>query len=304
MKRFKTILLMCLSLLVLTACVPGMTSQNHPIRIAGLSTTEGQILSALVQKLIEEETDYPVEMINNLGTSVVSQQAVRNGDADITPARYTGTDMVAVLNETPIKDPNEALAYVQKAFKERFNYKYYDSYGFNNTYTFLVTPEFAAENNLKTVSDLEKISDTVRAGFDSQWLVREGDGYPGFKEEYGFAFDHTNAMQIGLVYNALAGGAMDLVLGYSSDGRIASYDLVMLEDDKQFFPPYDAAPMATQEILDDYPELDGLLKRLEGKISTEQMQELNYEADHLLKEPSVVAEEFLEANNYFRGEDN
>ena len=156
---------------------------------------------------------------------------------------------------------------------------------------------------MKTVADLEKYKDQIDAGFDSQWLIREGDGYPGFVEAYGFELANKHSMQIGLVYDALAAGKMDTVLGYSTDGRIASYNLVTLEDNLKFFPPYDASPAATYEILEEYPELDEVLSRLVGQIDTETMQKLNYTADHQLTEPAIVAKNFLEEHNYFREEE-
>ena len=106
-------------------------------------------------------------------------------------------------------------------------------------------------------------------------------------------------MQIGLVYDAVDAHRMDVVLGYSTDGRIASYDLVMLEDDLQFFPPYDASPVVSQKVLDDTPGLEDAIKRLAGTIDTTKMQELNYESDNNLVEPSIVAERFLEEHHYF-----
>ena len=109
-------------------------------------------------------------------------------------------------------------------------------------------------------------------------------------------------MQIGLVYDAVNAGKMDVILGYSTDGRIGSYDLVMLKDDKRFFPPYDAAPVVSDKLLKETPEIKDVLNRLDGKISTKKMQELNYQADNDLIEPAVVAERFLKENNYFEGE--
>lgn len=109
-------------------------------------------------------------------------------------------------------------------------------------------------------------------------------------------------MQIGLVYDAVEAGKMDIVLGYSTDGRIASYDLVMLEDDRNFFPPYDAAAIASDEVLKKNPKIRTALKRLEGTINTKEMQKLNYRADNDLVEPSVIAEDFLKQHNYFEKE--
>lgn len=303
-QKLSKVTMLILAIFTLSACgFPGVTSTNsQAIRVAGLSTTEGRIIIEIVKQMIEHETDLTVDTINNLGTSVVLHQAVMNGDADITSVRYTGTEMAATLGMTPDKDPDKAMETVQKIFDEKFDMKYYDSYGFENTYAFMVTQETADKLGISKVSDLEKYKDEIDSGFDSQWLIREGDGYPGFVKEYGFELANRHSMQIGLVYDAVAAGKMDTVLGYSTDGRINSYNLVTLEDDRNFFPPYDASPAATKEILEKHPELDELLNRIVGSIDTETMQELNYTVDHKLKEPAIVAEEFLEAHNYFREE--
>ena len=304
-QKISKLLLLLMSFLILSACsLPGVSSsQEKAIRVAGLATTEGRILNEIVRQMIEHETDLKVDTINNLGTSVVLHQAVMQGDADVTSVRYTGTEMAATLGIEPEKDPDKALELVQEIFAKDFKMKYYDSYGFDNTYAFMVSQETADRLQLKTVADLEKYKDQIDAGFDSQWLIREGDGYPGFVEAYGFELANKHSMQIGLVYDALAAGKMDTVLGYSTDGRIASYNLVTLEDNLKFFPPYDASPAATYEILEEYPELDEVLSRLVGQIDTETMQKLNYTADHQLTEPAIVAKNFLEEHNYFREEE-
>ena len=243
-----------------------------------------------------------IQMINNLGSSTVTFNAMNTGDANISSARYTGTDLTGALNMDPITDPDKALKVVRKAFDEDYNQKWYGSYGFENTYAMMVTKETAEKYNLKKVSDMKNVADKLEAGVDSSWMKRPGDGYPAFKEKYGFDFKRTRPMQIGLVYDALNTGKMDVVLGYTTDGRIASYDLVVLEDDLRFFPPYDASPLVTEELIKEKPYVDRAMKKLEGKISTEQMQKLNYEADNNLKEPAVVAEEFLKKHNYFDDE--
>jgi osmoprotectant transport system substrate-binding protein len=130
-------------------------------------------------------------------------------------------------------------------------------------------------------------------------MEREGDGYEAFKTTYGFDFQRVYPMQVGLVYDALQADEMDIVLGYSTDGRIASYDLVVLEDDMQLFPPYDASPVATKEILEAYPELETILLKLEDTLTDEMMQAMNYEVDNDLVEAQTVAQNFLEENSYF-----
>lgn len=294
-------LLACSILLVLAGC----SSQNavesgDQVTIASVSTTESSIMAYMLRDMIEHYTDEEVDMINNLGTSTTLHQAMLNNDANVSATRYTGTDLTGALGEDPISDPDKALSTVKKLTKERFNQTFFDSYGFENTYAFLVTKETAAKYNLKTVSDLGKVAGDLQAGVDTSWINREGDGYKGFTQAYGFDFKKVYPMQIGLVYDALQAGKMDVVLGYTTDGRISSYDLVVLKDDKQFFPPYDASPLATDKLLEKKPEVKAAIERLIGKISTEQMQKLNYEADNDLIEPSIVAERFLEEHNYFK----
>ncbi|MEG0292788.1 osmoprotectant ABC transporter substrate-binding protein [Enterococcus sp.] len=302
MKKMKQLFLFFVMAFALSACsLPGLKTSNDPntIAITGGITTEAQILASLVAEMIEHYTDKNTTIINNLGTTNINHQAMLNGDAQISAARYTGTDVASTLQLEPIIDPKEAFTVVKREFKERFNQVWYPSYGFANTYVFLVRQDTAEEFNLKTVSDLAQVADQLVVGADRAWMAREGDGYQGFIKTYGFSFESILPMQIGLVYNAVAANQMDVVLGYSTDGRIASYDLVMLEDDLNFFPPYDASPVITQELLDEVPELDTILMKLAGVIDTTMMQKLNYLSDNDLIEPSIVAKDFLEENNYF-----
>lgn len=291
---------------VLAGCaLPGLGSGSgeEGITVAGVTSTEGLIMSYVVEGMIEHYMDdMDVQVINNLGSSTVSHQALLNGDANIAGVKYTGTSLTGELGEDPITDPEKALEVVVEGFDEKFDQKWFPSYGFANSYAFMVTKETAEEYGLEKISDLEPYALEMNAGVDNSWIEREGDGYDAFLDTYGFDFNRVYPMQIGLVYDALQAGSMDIILGYSTDGRIASYDLVVLEDDLQLFPPYDASPLATNEILEAYPELEGILLRMEGMISEEQMQEMNYEADNNLKEPQVVAEEFLKENNYFEDE--
>ena len=289
--------------LLISGCSLSGNKDSDKIKIASVVTTEGQILAYMMKYMIEHYTEEEAEIINNLGSSTVVHQAMVNGDANMSAVRYTGTDLTGALQAEPIKDEDEALAYVQKEFKNRFNQTFFDSYGFENTYAFMVTKETAEKYNLKKVSDLASVAGELEAGVDTSWMNREGDGYKAFVETYGFDFSRTFPMQIGLVYDAVDTGELDVVLGYTTDGRIASYDLVVLEDDLNFFPPYDASPFADNELLEEKPEVKAAVQRLVGEISTETMQELNYQADNNLIEPAVVAEQFLAEHDYFSGGD-
>lgn len=301
-KKSRKFLLVIVTVLIVSGCsLPGLGgSSEDSVRVATMNTSESSIIGNIIRLMIEEETDLKVEMIENLGSSIVQHQALKDKEVDITATRYTGTDLAGVLGLEPVKNPEEAMKIVQEEFNKQFDQKWYDSYGFANTYAITVTNELAQKEQLNTVSDLKKIASELNMGVDNSWMNRKGDGYKGFIKEYGFDFGETYPMQIGLVYQALQSGKMDVVLAYSTDGRIKSFDLKTLEDDLKFFPPYDSSPVIRNEVLKKHPELDAVLKTLVGKIDTETMTELNYQADVKKKEPAVVAKEFLEKNQYFK----
>lgn len=302
MKKIQRIAALFMAAIVLSSCsLPGLGSgfNEEGITITGGSTTEQQIIGYIVEGMIEHYIDIDAQIVNNLGSSSLNHQALVGGDANVAAIKYTGTSLTGELGRDPITDPEKALELVVDGFAAEFNQKWFPTYGFANTYAFMVTQELADQYNLVTISDLEDVAGELNAGVDSSWIQREGDGYAAFLDTYGFDFNRVYPMQIGLVYNALQAGEMDVVLGYSTDGRIKSYDLVVLEDDKQLFPPYDASPVATFEVLEAYPELNEVLSKLKNSITDEKMQELNYISDNDLIEPKVVADNFLKENNYF-----
>jgi len=296
----KKLFLLLIMSVMLSAC---NEQDNSTIRVGSMVTTESQILAHMIKDMIEYYTDEEVELINNLGSSIVLHQAMLSGDANISAVRYTGTDLMGALKQEPTSNPEEALEIVQRLFQEQFNMTFMDSYGFNNTYAFMVTRETAEKYQLKTVSDFKAVAQDLAVGVDTSWMNREGDGYKAFSETYDLEFGRVFPMQIGLVYDAVEQGELDAVLGYTTDGRIASYDLVILEDDLQFFPPYDASPFANTDLLEEKPEVKKVLELLVGKISTAEMQRLNFLADNNLIEPAIVAEKFLIEHNYFSGGD-
>lgn len=287
--------------LILTSCtLPGLGADvEEDVVIASGANSEKLILGEIIRQMIEHDTDLEVSMIPNLSSSILNHVAMLKGDVNIIACMYSGTSLTGELGMDPIKNPDEVLKVVQDEYYKRWDRLWYPSYGFENTYAFMVTEDFAKKHGIKKVSDLEKIKDEIKVGVDTSWMTREGDGYEGFQDLYGFSFNEIYPMQIGLVYTALATNEMDVVLGYSTDGRISSYDLVLLEDDRKLFPPYDGSLVATEEIVEKHPELNDVLLKLEGKISTQTMQELNRKGDEDLIEPSVIAKEFLEENNYF-----
>ncbi|MEC1667233.1 choline ABC transporter substrate-binding lipoprotein OpuBC [Bacillus mojavensis] len=288
-------------MLMLSGCsLPGLSAaSDQTIKIGAQSMSESEIIASMLGQLIEHHTDLKTTTIKNLGSNAVQQQALLNGEIDIAATRYTGDALTGTLRMKPEKDPDKALSLTQREFKKRYNLKWYDSYGFDNTYAFTVSKKLADQYHLENVSDVKKWAPQLKLGVDNYWMKLKGNGYQDFTKTYGMTFGGTYPMQIGLVYDAVKSGKMDIVLAYSTDGRIKSYDLKMLKDDKQFFPPYDCSPVVPEQVLKEHPELESIIQKMIGKIDTATMQELNYEVDGNLKEPSVVAKEYLQKHHYF-----
>lgn len=216
--------------LTLSGCsLPGLSAAaDQTIKIGAQSMSESEIIASMLGQLIEHHTDLKTTTIKNLGSNAVQQQALMNGEIDIAATRYTGDALTGTLRMEPEKDPDKALALTQREFKKRYDLKWYDSYGFDNTYAFTVSKELADQYHLETVSDVKKWAPQLKLGVDNYWMKLKGNGYQDFTKTYGMTFGGTYPMQIGLVYDAVKSGKMDIVLAYSTDGRIKSYGLKML----------------------------------------------------------------------------
>lgn len=302
MKKSIGILVVLISLMFFFIFQTRSSQTSEPITVSGGVTSESQIIGNMIVELLEHETSYDAKFLNNLVSAQVNQVAMERGELSIASVRYTGTDLVTTLGLPIEKEPDHALSIVQKEFQSRYDQKWFPSYGFANEFTFMVTKETAQKYHLKKVSDLQQYSSELSLGTDQGWYERENDGYQAFSKAYTMDFKRVYPMQIGILYDALQAGNLDVILGYSTDGRIDAYDLVMLEDDRSFFPPYTCSMVVDNEVLRKYPDLTDILNRLNGKISTETMQRLNNEADGDLIEPQIVAKKFLEEHHYFREE--
>ncbi|MBO0428080.1 osmoprotectant ABC transporter substrate-binding protein [Vagococcus fluvialis] len=296
---FSIIITLFLTFLIIN---PLFNREQDVITVSGGVTSESQIVGNMIVELINHETDMDAKLLNNLVSAQVNQVAMEKGELNIASVRYTGTDLVTTLGMTIEKDPVKALDIVQKEFNDRFNQAWFPSYGFANEFTFMVSKETAEKYNLKKVSDLREHAKDLTLGTDQGWYERENDGYQAFSEKYDMSFKRVFPMQVGLLYDALHNNSYDAILGYSTDGRISAYDLVLLEDDLQFFPPYTCSLVVDNKVLEKYPNLEETLHRLDNKITTETMQKLNYESDGKKLEPQIIAKQFLEENNYFREE--
>ena len=302
--RYMMLTFMLVLTMTVSGCsLPGLgkSVSDNGIIIAGGNTTERQILAEIVSQMCKHylaSTD--ITLINNLGSSMLILQALDRDDANISGAMYTGTSLTGELGLDSTTDPAKAMKEVVNGYSTQYDMVWFPSYGFENTYAFMITRELSEEKGITKISQLKDYVATLKVGVDTSWIERKGDGYEGFKKLYGFDFANINAMEIGLVYNALHAGEMDVALGYSTDGRIDGYDLVVLEDDQHLFPPYEASPVVTKELLRKYPDIETVLLKLEGEIDSKMMQKMNRNSDEQQIEPRVIAKQFLEENNYFQ----
>lgn len=295
--------LLLIFVLLLSSCsLPGLggSTQNNDIVVSGGDTAERRIMAEiLVQMINHYEPQINTNIIDNLGTTLLIVQTITREDANASSIMYTGTSLTGELGLEVTTDVDEAFWKVVEGYNDQYNSVWFPSYGFGNTYAFMVTKEFQEKTGITTLSELEALAPDLKVGVDTSWISRQGDGYEDFKRIYGYDFKEVLPMSIGLVYSAVQAGEMDVVLGYSTDGRINAYDLVLLEDDKRLFPPYDASPIFTKKVLNAHEELENIVLKLENSIDEVLMQTMNRQHDEMRVEAAVIARNFLEENNYF-----
>ena len=261
------------------------------IVIGSKDFTEQVILGEMLAQLIEGNTPLKIQRKLNLGDTLVCETAMRAGDLDLY-VEYTGTALTAVFKQPVLLDSNEVNARVAASYAATGR-TMLPSLGFNNTYVILVRGEDARRQGLKTISDAARHSPKWRAGFGAAFLDRE-DGYRGLVQTYGLRFaEPPLSMNLSLTYRALAEKQVDLISGDATNGLIAKLDLVALEDDRRYFPPYFAVPVIRNETLTQHPELRAVLDRLVGKVTDQEMRQMNYEADVERHDASQVVKDFL-----------
>ena len=287
--------IICLISLVVMAglLLGGCSGGSGSITIGSKDFSENIVLGEILAQLVEEKTDLKVERKLNMGGTFVCFEALKKGEIDAYPD-YTGTGLTAQLKMDVITDPDEAYKVVKEEFDKQFNLKWLEPFGFNNTYAIAVTSDVAQANSLETCSDLVAVSDQLVFGAEHEFFNRQ-DGYDGFIELYGITFKDIAKMNVSLKYQAIGEGQMDVTDAFSTDGQIRQYDLKILADDKNFFPPYYAAPVIRNETLEKYPELESVLNLLAGKITEEKMTEMNYKIDVEQQDIAAVAKEFLQS---------
>ena len=273
---------------VLSSC---HKAPERKITIGSKFFTEQVLLAELLAQHIEARTGIPVERKTNLGGTLLVHKALLAGELDLY-VEYTGTALTAVLNETPSGDSSAVYARVKSLYAERFLLEVTEPLGFENTFAMVIRGDDAQRFHLRTMSDLVPIAPKWRVGVGYEFLERP-DGFRGWSERYGLHFaDKPRVMDLGLIYRALVDHQVDLVAGNSTDGLIESLGLVALQDDKHYFPPYDAVPIIRQSTLARFPQLRGALAELAGKISASDIRRLNYAVEGQLRDPAEVVRQF------------
>lgn len=273
--------------------LPYFTTQKKEVIIAGKLGSEPEILINMYKLIIEEETDLNVILKPGLGKTSFLFNAINSGDIDVY-TEFTGTVLETFIKENAIShEPDEVYEQARIGLEENFGMEFLIPMKYNNTYTIAVSEDIANEHNLTKISDLENIEGNVKAGFTLEFVDRE-DGYKGIKKVYGLNFDNIKTMEPKLRYSAIKSGDINLLDAYATDSELKQYNLKVLEDDKNFFPPYQGAPLMLKKTLEKYPQIKEPLNKLSGKITEDEMRKMNYEVNVEGKSSKDVAKEYLE----------
>ncbi len=297
-KRVRSLILTLVLLLIAVSLSACGGKGDDTIKIGSKEFTE-QLLLGKITVIALEDAGFQVEDKTGVAGSDKVRLALENGDFSMY-WEYTGTAWLSQLqHDDPITDPQEAYEKVRD--EDANNGLTWLQYApLNNTYTLMMRRADSEELGIKTISDLAEYVNSnpgeLRVAIDHEFSIRP-DGYPGVQEHYGFtqSEDEIKIMDLGIMYKTLKEGQVDVAMGFATDGRIPAYDLVNLEDDKAFFPVYNAAPVVRSEVLESNPEIEGILQKIAVLLDTEAMMKLNYEVDINEREPEEVAREWLQS---------
>lgn len=285
-----------LPLLLALAFCSSCRAPNSQIIIGSKFFTEQVVLAELLAQHIEARMGIHVERKTNLGGTLLVHKAMQAGQVDLY-VEYTGTALNAVLNEKPTGDSTAVLQRVKQQYGERFHFAVTEPLGFENTFAMVIRGDDAQRLHLARTSDLVPHAPQWRVGVGFEFLERS-DGFRGWSERYGLHFAQPpSVMDLGLIYRALQDHKVDIVAGNSTDGVIDSLHLVILEDDRHYFPPYDAVPIVRQDALEQFPQLRAVLAELGGKVTGADMRHLNYLVDKEQRDVAAVIRDFRQSHN-------
>lgn len=280
-----------LALLALAALAPGACARRNAVKVGSKNFTEELILGQMYAALLERD-GLSVERRLNLGSTQVVMPALKRGDIDLYP-EYTGTALLVVLKQAPMPDRKAVYELDKAEYAKRFDLVVLDPAPMNDTQALATTRAIAAKSGLRTLSDCSRAAPKLRLGAPHEFLERP-DGLPGLIKAYGgFAFAKVVPVDIGLKYKALESGAVDVVVAFGTDGQIDADQLIVLEDDRHFFPPYAVAPVVRAQTLRAFPVIAPTLNRLAPLLTDAVMRRLNYRVDAKREEPADVAHDFL-----------
>ncbi|HBJ1648097.1 TPA: glycine/betaine ABC transporter substrate-binding protein [Clostridium botulinum] len=291
MKKKCKILSIIMSL-VLIITLWGCTKKSETIKIATKPMTEQFIVSEMLKLLIENYTELNVEITKGIGGGTSNiHPAIVKGDFDIY-SEYTGTGWSFVLKEDGIPDDETLYRKLEEKYESNYDLSWIGLYGFNNTYGLVIRKDFAEKYNIKTYSDLALYSKNLIFGAEYDFYERE-DGFNALCAKYGLNFKQSVDLDIGLKYKAINSKEIDVMNVFTTDGQLADADVVMLEDDKNFYQTYYCGTIVRNDVLKKYPQLNEALIKMDNIISEKEMAELNNKVDLKGQDEKTVAEEFL-----------
>lgn len=279
---------LAVAVLVVAALV--VPAEAAGFRIGSKNFTEQVVLGELYAQALEAR-GVKVERKLSMGGTLIAHQALVSGEIDMYP-EYTGTALANVLKAETMTDPDAVYQKVKQHYEQQLKLRWLTPTRINNTYVLVVLPETAQKHNLKTLSDLAKVSKSMSLGAGPEFRNRK-DGIPGLKAKYGMEWKEDRQFAIGLRYQALQNRQVDVIDGYATDGQIAAQKLVKLEDDKRLWPPYFVAPVVRPQALKDYPQAEDALNQVSALLEDTSMSEMNWRVDGNKEEAKDVARDFL-----------
>jgi osmoprotectant transport system substrate-binding protein len=277
--------------LCVSACIAGCT-REHPITVGSKNFTEQVVLGEIVAQHLEHRLGRPVSRKLNLGGTMLAHQALLRGEIDVYP-EYTGTALTAILKLPPAHDPVAGITLVRGEYQARFGLQWMPPLGFNNTFAMVVRGDDARKHKISTLSDAARYAPgwTLGVGYEFQ---QRPDGLAGLQKTYHLPIHGTpKTMDLGLLYKALEQGQVSMVAGNTTDGQLSVLKAVVLQDDQQYFPPYDCSLVVHPAILKHHPAMGHALAELVGRFSDQTMRKLNHQVDGEHRPVREVAEQFL-----------
>jgi osmoprotectant transport system substrate-binding protein len=288
-----TAAVIALALFLLSSC---SAPRSDRVVVGSKNFTESFLLGEIIAQMIETHTHLKVDRRFYLAGTYICQQAILAGRIDVYP-EYTGTALTAILKQNAGGDKREVYQRVKNEYERRFRLTLGPAFGFNDTFAMEIRGEDARRLNIKTLSQAAAFAPQWRAGFGYEFMERP-DGYRGLAATYGLHFaEQPRIMDLGLLSRALKDHQIDLAGGNTTDGQILALGLFVLEDDRHYFPPYEAVPVIRQETLQQHPEIKPVFAALAGKISDEEMQRMNYAVEGQHRDAIEVVHDFLKNKN-------